>query len=138
MKDTMNNDEDVNSKVVSSNDAKTANLSIRQVTSVRSGPLPTPKEFAEYEKVCPGAADRIISLTERQSKHRQEIEMIEVKTAARDSLLGLVFAFVFCMTSICGAIYLISNNHTITGTILGGVGLTTVVTAFIQGKTQTK
>jgi uncharacterized membrane protein len=53
----------------------------QQVKSVQakavsfSGPLPPPEVLQNYNQITPGAADRIISMAEKQSQHRQESEM---------------------------------------------------------------
>ena len=98
----------------------------------RFGPLPDAEEFARYEQVCPGAADRIIAMAENQSKHRQEIENRSMKMTARDSLLGLIFAFIFALATLAGGLWLVTFDHPVVGTIFGGVGLGTVVTGFIK------
>lgn len=61
---------------------QTENLAITgrtSVTSVHMGPLPPPDVFAGYEQVCPGAAERILSMAEQQAKHRQDLEKDRVK-----------------------------------------------------------
>ena len=50
-----------------------------------SGPLPRPADLEFYEKIVPGAAERILTMAEKQGAHRQEIEKIVVKSGARDS-----------------------------------------------------
>lgn len=44
-----------------------------------SGPMPPPNILSGYEKILPGAADSILTMTETQSRHRQQMEkrMIE-------------------------------------------------------------
>ncbi|MGL4370892.1 MAG: DUF2335 domain-containing protein, partial [Spirochaetota bacterium] len=39
-----------------------------------SGPLPLPSDFSGYEAVLPGAAERIMAMTEEQSRHRMKCE----------------------------------------------------------------
>ncbi len=39
-----------------------------------SGPIPPPDILAEYERVVPGAADRILTMAEGQQKHRHQLE----------------------------------------------------------------
>lgn len=39
-------------------------------SEIYSGPIPPPEAFEKYEKVLPGAADRIMKMTERQQEHR--------------------------------------------------------------------
>lgn len=50
------------------------------------GPLPPQEEFAGYERTLTGAADRILTMAERQSEHRQQIELetLHADNAARD------------------------------------------------------
>ncbi len=42
-----------------------------------SGPLPPPEMLAQYEEILPGAAERILSMAERQAEHRQKMERDE-------------------------------------------------------------
>lgn len=107
------------------------------------GPLPPAEEFARYEQVCPGAADRIIAMAENQSRHRQAIENKSIEMTSRDSLLGLIFAFVFALATLVAGVWLVIQEHPVVGTIFGGVGLGTVVTSFmkwriIQASTENK
>ena len=39
-----------------------------------SGPLPPPAVLQGYEDIVLGAANRILEMAERQSKHRQQLE----------------------------------------------------------------
>jgi uncharacterized membrane protein len=39
-----------------------------------SGPIPPPTLLAEYNKVVPNAAERILAMAEKQSEHRQFLE----------------------------------------------------------------
>lgn len=56
-----------------------------------SGPIPHPDTIRKYEEILPGAADRIISMAERQALHRQEMERKMITAESRDGLLGVVF-----------------------------------------------
>lgn len=57
-----------------------------------SGPMPPPNILNGYEKILPGAADRILSMAETQSKHRQLMEKKMIEAEARDGLLGYCLA----------------------------------------------
>lgn len=101
-----------------------------------SGPIPPPSIIAGYEEVVPGAADRIIAMAENQAKHRQSIELFEVKTEARDSLLGIIFAFILGIGSIIACIVVVltvrENAGAIAGSLLGVTGIGSIVTAFLK------
>lgn len=86
---------------------------LRRITSVvaeyTSGPLPPPSMLRGYEDVLPGAADRIFTLMEQQSTHRQELESTVLDQNSRSRDRGQIFAFVLCALVIgggFGAIYL--------------------------------
>ena len=114
------------------------NSIIHRELSIHSGPLPSPESLKQYEEASPGAAREIIALAVNQAKHRQEMERVKVESDSIDRLLGLVFALIYCIVTIVGAIHLTDSGHTLSGLFLGGVGFTTVVTAFIQGKSDNK
>lgn len=62
----------------------------KQEMTVRftEGPLPPPDILEAYDKVVPNGADRIMSLAERQSQHRQDMEARVIEgTFGRRSLV---------------------------------------------------
>jgi len=61
--------------------------------SIYSGPLPLPNHLEQYEKICPGAAERIIKMAEDQSLHRRTLESIVIKSNARNSFFGILSGF---------------------------------------------
>ncbi|WP_323744634.1 DUF2335 domain-containing protein [Yersinia sp. Marseille-Q5920] len=48
--------------------------SIKRQISMFQGPLPPPQMLSQYEKILPGAAERIFSLTEREQAARHGIQ----------------------------------------------------------------
>ncbi len=109
---------------------------IAEVIQEFSGPIPPPGIIAGYEEVVPGAADRIIQMAERQAMHRQSIEQMEAKIEARDSLLGILFAFILGVGSIIACIIVVltvrENAGAIAGSLLGVTGIGSIVTAFLK------
>lgn len=57
------------------------------------GPVPPPSLLAGYDKIVPGAADRIISMTEKQLEHRLNIENKVIESKIKDSKLGMILGF---------------------------------------------
>jgi uncharacterized membrane protein len=61
-----------------------------------SGPLPPPGALEQFERASPGAADRILTMAEREEHHRQALERMmvtsEIKTRNRGQFLGFVVA----------------------------------------------
>jgi len=58
-----------------------------------SGPLPPSDQFRRYEEVCPGAADRILKLTEKEAEHRHAKEMKELEGVFDAEKRGSRYAF---------------------------------------------
>lgn len=60
----------------------------REVTEVKySGPIPPAEEFARYEDVLPGSADRLISMAERE---QTSIISVRSKTLVATTLVAIV------------------------------------------------
>lgn len=95
----------------SGHEAATGKVITRSRQSVfYQGPLPPASEFGKYEEVLKGSADRILSMAENQSKHRQEIEKKVVKYDSIKSIGGLVSAFVIVLAGMGSGINLILND----------------------------
>lgn len=100
------------------------------------GPLPLPHMLAQYDEVVPGAADRIITMAESQSKHRQKMESSVIAAGIRDSLLGLISAFLIGITTVVGGTICVLKGVSTGGTILSGSGLAALIGVFIYGSRQ--
>ena len=101
-----------------------------------SGPLPPPSILEKYEAIYPGAAQLIIDSYIAQSEHRQELEKQVIRAGARDSLIGLILAFILGLVAIVGAFYCVIMGHDWAGGVLGGTGLSSLVGTFIYGSRQ--
>lgn len=69
----------------------TLSLVKRQIV-MTSGPIPPPEVLAGYEQILPGAADRLLSMAENQSQHRQELESVGLQAAIRHERQGMWIA----------------------------------------------
>ncbi|MGE4293682.1 MAG: DUF2335 domain-containing protein [Desulfovibrio sp.] len=104
------------------------------------GPLPPPEMLKQYDACCPGLADRIVRSWESETEHRRGLELRAVEDnsfylhrALTHSLLGLVFAFVICLSVVGGGVYLVAQGAQIPGSLFVGGGLAALVWAFING-----
>ncbi len=79
------------------------------------GPLPPPVALAEYDKILPGSADRILTMAESEQKHRHEIDRKGLATAVRANLVGQCFGFVIGVIGVVGGIYLVSADRSLSG-----------------------
>lgn len=109
---------------------------VEAIKSEFSGPIPPPSIIKDYEEILPGAADRIISMAERQATHRQEMERRMIEAEARDSFLGILFAFFLGGGCIIAAIIMVSlvpqNGGAIAGALLGVTGVGSITSSFIR------
>lgn len=77
---------------------KSQNLVKKQmVTAIYQGPLPPASELEKYENILPGAANRILTMVEKQSDHRRAIESRLIDAQIKNSLKGLYFAFIILL-----------------------------------------
>ena len=72
-------------------------------------------------------------MAENQAKHRQCIEQKIVAASSRDSLSGIVSAFLICMTALILGTYVILSGHPASGTILSAGSIGGLVSTFIYG-----
>jgi uncharacterized membrane protein len=101
-----------------------------------SGPLPPPEVLEKYNQVVPGLAERIITMAEQQSKHRQGLERTVVDSNAFVQKVGPFLGFIVAMTAVGGGIELILKGK-------DGYGLAAIIGAlaslagvFIYGKSK--
>lgn len=71
-----------------------------------SGPLPHPQILAQYDKIIPGCANKIISAWEEQAKHRQDLERKVISADIRQSYLGLFLGFIIAIAAIGAGTFL--------------------------------
>lgn len=108
--------------------------SVRHIeTSISfSGPLPPPAVLDGYEQVCPGAADRILRLAEKEQDHRQ---LIESKDQAADATLssnGMKCAAFLATLSIGGGIVIaLATQYPVVGLGFCGTSIAALVGAFL-------
>lgn len=104
----------------------------RGETSVNSK-LIDPAIVADYSKLMPNAADRILSMTERQLRHEQWIEKFTVCCNFIRPFLGLILGtgLALCLLAVGGICIL--NGYEVTGGAIICSTLCRLVTKFING-----
>jgi uncharacterized membrane protein len=94
--------------------------------------IPPPSMMKEYEKIHPGATERLFSLAESQVKHRQEREIEEqnirklvIIREHHATMLGQISSFVLISMGLVSGLYLIINDKPASGfaTILGPLAI---------------
>lgn len=98
------------------------------------GPLPPASEFDRYEQVCPGAADRILSMAEREEAHRHDTEDRIVDSIIRQSKLGQIFAFSIALGSLGTVIFSLVIDKPFGAVAPAILALTSLSAVFIGSK----
>lgn len=111
------------------------------------GPLPPAEQLEKYEKVLPGAADRIIKMAEDQAVHRRsqedkklqlnkELNEMHLKSETVNNNRGLVFAFVLGLLFVIGGFILLIFDKKVSGFVALILPLATLLGTFIYRKKQ--
>lgn len=114
--------------------SKTGNGSVVQLTEAFSGPVPHPSILAGYDKVVPGAAERILKMAEQNLSHQQYMEKNALSAQRMEVTIGQIFAFIVVLVAFVTSAWFAYRGHAWEGTILGGAILATIVVAFIKGR----
>ena len=103
-------------------------------SKIHIGPLPDPETLAEYSKLIPEGADRIMKMAESQSSHRMALEKKAIFGQTNQSLVGQIFALIIGISGIIASTYCALNGHDAFASILGGTTIVSLVYTFIRGK----
>lgn len=103
--------------------AKSAELSVSRQQSFH-GPIPPPALLEHYDKIIPGAAERILAMAESETAHRHQQETLaieaniavqqhQIRTEShqtqlvfRSDIAGQILGFSLSLASIAGCIWL--------------------------------
>ena len=98
-----------------------------------SGPLPPPSLLVEYDKAVANGAERILSMAERQSNHRMEVEAAEIASdhilARRGQWIGMVV--VLSVLALAG--YLAFLGATAAAAVVAGIDVVGLAAVFVYG-----
>ncbi|MGH9691365.1 MAG: DUF2335 domain-containing protein [Candidatus Acidiferrales bacterium] len=103
-----------------------------------SGPIPPPDILIKYNEAVPGAADRIITMAENQSKHRQGLEKTVIDANCRAQRNGSILGFIICMTAILGGMFLVYSGKSAEGLASIIAPLVGLAGVFVVGKMRQK
>lgn len=92
-----------------------------------SGPLPDPKVFEYYERVCPGAAREILEMAKLEQRHRHA----DTRATRRLQFSGQFFGFLLAGGGIFGGVYVAHEGQSLVGFSLFFSGLATLIGATV-------
>ena len=109
-------------------------FSSSSTSSTFSGPIPPPELLAGYNNVLTNGAERIVSMAERQSNHRMQLENHVIKEELRQSEKGQNFALAIAILGLILASGLAILGHETIAGIFGTTTIVGLVTVFVIGK----
>ncbi|MCX6381887.1 MAG: DUF2335 domain-containing protein [Armatimonadetes bacterium] len=114
-------------------DDKTLHLVTREqsISFTFSGPMPHPLILKQYEAILPGAAERILSMAERQQQNRIHLETVVVEGGAKRSNFGLVCSTLVLLATLSASVYMVKLGQAIAGVTSFVLALATLMGAFI-------
>lgn len=98
-----------------------------------SGPLPPPQLLAEYERIVPGSADRLIRQMEDQASHRRSIEKVVVDGNVDAQRCGPIYGALIAVVLVVLAAYALYLGQAVVATAIVGGTLASIVGVFVQG-----
>jgi uncharacterized membrane protein len=107
---------------------------VASLTVQFSGPLPPPHMLQKYNEILPGAADRILTMAEKEQQFEIDMNKTLVHCEQKYRMTGLVCGLLVSLASFGTAIAFAAAGDTTTGAVFGGVTLFGIVTAFIGGQ----
>lgn len=100
-----------------------------------SGPIAHPRHLREYEDICPGAADRIISMTEQSMRHKIEMDQKVVQAETSDRTLGMYLGAgcFFLLLILAFASHYLTGSEVVPALFLGSAALG-AIGLFVNGR----
>ena len=92
-----------------------------------------PEDFGRYEVVLPGAAERILSMAEKQADHRRTLESTVIHQGSRDSLLGMITGFIIALSFLASGTYIVLKGFSWQGVAIATGCLVSLVSVFVYG-----
>ena len=102
--------------------------------SAFSGPLPHPEFFQAYEHTLPGAADRILTMAEKQQEHRHSQQLVRLTLDGTRERCGQWMGFLIAASGIIGGVTLLIFDKPVAGftTLVGAIG--SIVVSFLWSR----
>ncbi len=111
-----------------------ASVEMSSTTEYYAGQLPHPDHLERFEQICPGATDRMLRMTEKQSDHRQWMEKAFMLFNGSSQILGTVSGAALMLGGIFAAGYLSMHDKSIEGFVAFILSLGTVAAVFVTGR----
>lgn len=109
---------------------------------LREGPIPDAEELILYGKAHPKAPGIIMTEFRTQGAHRRRmerratcLERRAMEASIESERLGVLCALVIALVGFGCGTYLVANGHGVEGTVIFGLDVGALVSAFLLGRT---
>ncbi len=109
--------------------------------SFRIGPIPDPITLEQYNRILPDAANRIVSMAEKEQEHRHRMQeklidaqVNDTKQERDERRLGQIFGLSIGVVSILAGSITAILASPIAGGFIGSAGVVGLVSVFVLGR----
>ncbi len=110
---------------------------------LRDGPIPGARELVRYSYAHPDAPQIILTEFTAQGAHRRLmerrgicLERIALEAAVQSEKRGVACAMAISLVGFACATFLVATGHDVAGTVMFGLDVVALVSAFIVGRTR--
>lgn len=103
-----------------------------------SGIIPHPSIVGRWERIMPGSAERILSLSEKHQDHRMDIERTMFGVFAKREQFGMWFYFIIALAMIVGGTVIILSGYSTAGLVTLVAPLATLASSFLYNHRSTR
>ena len=99
-----------------------------------SGPLPPPSVLEGYDRLVPGAAERLIALVEADAEHQREIELSALNAEVYGLRRGQILGCIVVLAALTVAAFCAYQGHETAASTIGGATVVSLATCFVLGR----
>ncbi len=112
-----------------------------QVTATFSGPLPLPETLERYNRIVPGAAERILAMAEADAKHLQALELASLAASQEEARRrhiearhGQIYGLCIGLTALATSALALVLGYEQAAVVIGGTTVVGLVAVFVVGR----
>ena len=114
-------------------DDRVTRIEQRSFEATFASPLPPPQFLDAYESTLPGAADRILSLTEREARHRHEMVSQLVSAEVHQTRWVPRYIVTLALVTMVFAVVALLAGYPVAGTLIAVLDLGGVAGSYLYG-----
>lgn len=110
-------------------------LEAQSVSQHWSGPLPPPSALAQFEKIIPHGAERILAMVEREQAHRLATDKEDLSASIQDTRRGHYVGGLIALAAIAASVYTVYlGAHWAVSVALVGLPISAIINSILKRK----